>query len=557
MVRLATLDSVGPGAPHAASGRPRRWVWALAALLALAPDARAGEPGFLVKYRSAANVYLDGGKARGLAIGDRLIVASNGATTAELEVVFIADESASCRVVSEKWPVRAGDTATLINKTAAAPEPEVEPEAADAEPEAAAATGAKRRARTGPWARVRGVFSLGYSRSWDETPAALDFEQRTARLDFSVWDIGGQPLTFNVRFRTRQDARARSLSAFTPRTQRDDRLYEMSFRYEPPSERVGFEAGRIGASHFSSVGYLDGALGRLRLGGPLQLGGFFGQRAEFDGSGAEVSGLKYGGFVRLAPAGRYAGGAYEMILAGVREFAGSEVSREYLSLESRFGSGRRFSAYERAELDVNRGWREDLAGRRYQLSNLAVSANLRFSAAGSFVLSYDNRKNYRTYQNRTIPQTIFDDFLQQGLRANLYVGRPSGLNLSLNSGVRFQEQQAENAYSYGGGMRHGSLFGSDVSLGFDYSGFQNRYTDGHLLTAQTGKHFGGGHYADLGYGHSLYRVIATGDRRKTEWLRLSGRAQLFRGFYCVGDFEYDRGDDIKGPRGLFELGYQF
>lgn len=535
---------------------PFPWVRVAAVSLAVAPLVQAGQPGFLVKYRSAANVYLDSGKAQGLAIGDRLTVAANGATSAELEVVFIADQSASCRVVSEKWPVRAGDIATLMKRAAAAaPEPEVEPEPPLQEP--APAEAAPKRVSQQPAMRVRGVVSLGYSRVWDETPAALDFEQRTARVDLGLWDIGGQPMTFNLRFRSRQDARARSLSQFTPQIERDDRVFEMSLRYEPASEGVGVEVGRIAASHFSSVGYLDGGLARLRLAGPLQLGGFFGQRAEIDGFGAEVSGLKYGGFVRLAPPGRFGGGAYEVILAGVREFAGSEISREYLSLETRFGSGRRFSAYERAELDVNRGWREEISGRRYQLSNLAVSANYRFSSGSSFVLSYDSRKNYRTYQNRTIPQTIFDDFLQQGLRANLYLGRPHGLNVSFNGGLRFQERDAQDAYSYGGGIRHGNLFGSDVTLGFDYSGFSNRYTDGYLLTAQTGKHFGRGHYLDLGYGSSVYRLLASADRRTTQWLRLSGRAQLFRGLYCVGDLEYDRGDDIEGPRGLVELGYQF
>lgn len=529
-----------------------QWIGAVLLALTAAPAA-AREPAFLVRYRSAANAYLDGGAAQGLALGDRLVVVSNGQTSAELEVVFLADQSASCRIISEAASVRAGDTATLVTRTPRAAVPAAEPET-PAPPPARAMAGAEPRPAS-PLARLRGSLSLGYSRGWDRTPAALGFEQRTARLDLSAWEIGGQPLTLNLRFRGREDASARSLGPPAPRFQRDDRLYELSIRYEPPSQRFDLEVGRVGASQYSGIGYLDGGLARVRIGGSVQLGGFFGQRTELGGLGQQAPGRKYGGLVRLAPAGRYAGGS-ELLLAGVREFAGSEVSREYLALESRFGSGRRFSLYERAELDVNRGWRQALSGRRYQLSNLALSANLRFAAASSFLLSYDNRTNYRSHLNRTIPQAIFDDFLQQGLRASLYLGRPRGLSASVNGGIRLRERETVHAYSYGGGLRHGDLFGTEVSLAVDYAGFSNRFSDGHLLTATTGRLFGRGHYLDVGYGHSLYHVV-TGERRAAQWLRLSGRLQMPGGLYCVGDFQYDKGDDLDGPRGLLEFGYQF
>ena len=46
------------------------------------------------------------------------------------------------------------------------------------------------------------------------------------------------------------------------------------------------------------------------------------------------------------------------MLAFVRENADGDVSREYLSLESRFGNGSRWSLFQRAELDLNTGWRQ-------------------------------------------------------------------------------------------------------------------------------------------------------------------------------------------------------
>jgi hypothetical protein len=538
---------------------PGRGRWAVAALCcSVAAAAFAGESTFLIRYRSAANVYLDGGAAQGLTVGDRLTVAHEGKTSAELEVVFLAEQSASCRVISETRPVGAGDSALLVRPAARAPAPQPGPPSPPPQvpaPTEPAVPAAPPEPTARSLAQCRGSIALGYSRGWDWTLAARGFEQRMARLDVSAWEIGGQPLTFNLRFRGRQDERARSFGSLASRPRRDDRLYELSLRYEPPSGGFDLELGRIGAAQFSSIGYLDGALARVRLTGPLQLGGFFGRRAEPSGLDGLQQGRKYGGFLRLAPPGRYAGG-YELILAGVREFAGPEVSREFLALESRFGSGGRLSFYERAELDVNRGWREPLSGRRYQLSNLALSANLHFAANGSFLLSYDNRTNYRSSENRTVPQAIFDDFLQQGLRAQVYLGPPRGLSATLNGGIRLRQREAERAYSYGGGLRHGDLFGTELTLSADYAGFSNRYTAGYLISATTGRHFGNGHYLDVGYGRSVYRVT-TGESRSAQWLRLAGRLQLPRGLYCVGDFQYDRGDDLDGPRALVELGYQF
>ncbi|HEY6555453.1 MAG TPA: hypothetical protein VI669_19000, partial [Vicinamibacteria bacterium] len=95
------------------------------------------------------------------------------------------------------------------------------------------------------------------------------------------------------------------------------------------------------------------------------------------------------------------------------------------------------------------------------------------------------------------------------------------------------------------------------SAGLDLSAFRNSYTKGALLSGRVGRSFRAGHVLELAYGYSLYRVDATGQDRTTQWLRLNGRAELTRKVYVTGDLEYDRGDDLKGPRGFLELGYQF
>ncbi len=95
------------------------------------------------------------------------------------------------------------------------------------------------------------------------------------------------------------------------------------------------------------------------------------------------------------------------------------------------------------------------------------------------------------------------------------------------------------------------------SVGFDGSGFTNGYTDGGLGSIRVGKRFGAGHFLELSYGRSMYRVKASAESRTTQWQRLISRVELGRLFYLLSDIEYDSGADLQGPRGYLELGVVF
>ena len=181
----------------------------------------------------------------------------------------------------------------------------------------------------------------------------------------------------------------------------------------------------------------------------VHLGAFGGRAAEVEGFGEGV-GRKLGGFVRLAPAGRYATGWYDATLAVIREDAEGDVSREYLSLESRFGRGSRWSLFQRAELDLNRGWRQELSGKAVQLSNVSLSANLRATASTWAFVSYDGRRNYRYFRNRLVPEEVFDDLLHQGLRAGFNIARRGRLR---RHGERRHEPQGKGPAQPGAGPR--------------------------------------------------------------------------------------------------------
>ena len=101
-------------------------------------------------------------------------------------------------------------------------------------------------------------------------------------------------------------------------------------------------------------------------------------------------------------------------------------------------------------------------------------------------------------------------------------------------------------------------------MSVDGSGFTNPFTDGYLVTARASKSLGRAQI-DLAYGASMYKLKTAGQNpipglspnRLNQFGRGSARVELPHRFYLQGDFEYDTGDDTKGPRILGELGYRF
>jgi len=515
----------------------------------LATPASAAELRVEVTYRSAATVYLGAGSVDGLAEGDRLAVVSEGVTIGEVEVVFLAEHSASCKVLRESRPIRPGDVAVGItgDEPATVAAPPVAPSASPAAPEPAI--------DSSPVARVRGGVSIGWYRLWDETDLDYDFEQRTARIDLRVSEIDGRPLELRFRARTREDRRLRPPGfEEIPRDERRDRLYELALRYEPPDGVFAVEAGRLGASTLG-LGYLDGVRAEMRVAGSARIGAFLGNRAGIDRTGFEGSGRKYGGYLRLGTGTRGWPGRYEAIVFGVREKAGAELSRDYVGVQGRLAA-RNLTLFQWAEVDLNSGWREQAAGRSAQLSNLSLSARYRASPTASLGLSYDQRRNYRTADNRSVPDQLFDRFVRQGLRASVDVTRARGLGVSAFFGARFQDQADDTAWSFGGGVRHPDVLGCHASV--DGSGFTNGRTQGYQISARVGRRVYDVAGVDVAYGVSSYTLTSTAEpRRRNQWLRLSGRADLSRGLTLYGDLEYDTGDDVKGPRASLELAYRF
>jgi len=141
----------------------------LAALALASPAAVAAESECHVRFVSAENVYLDAGSAAGLDVGVRVRIVRGGTAVAELEVVFVAEHSASCRIVSGAGAVNTGDRAVFEPVAPAAPAA-----AADtlvSRPRELPAAGTPRGSR--PVDRFDGWFALQWDHSAESTDRQL------------------------------------------------------------------------------------------------------------------------------------------------------------------------------------------------------------------------------------------------------------------------------------------------------------------------------------------------------------------------------------------------
>ncbi len=568
-------SATASSATASSAGAPSSTAAAAASTAAAATVTDAGAdpelPPLQVSHVGADAVYLNGGRSHGLSVGQVVAVVRDGEPVAELQVAFVSRKSASCRVVDSRLEIVLGDQAVPI------PGLEEEP-AAESQAAAAASTAPappvetekekERRVSSSPprdggkWADLSGTVSVRLHHFEDGSEVPRSFDQTTARLNLRTQSLGGA-YEARIRVRGREDRRYRESQP--TETDRRDRLYELAFTYEPPEGKVFFEMGRMTSSPMLGFDYLDGVVGEYRFargdtkGKFLGVGGFYGQRSDTDDISIGGEGEAYGAFFhykrkRTKESPFYA----ELIVGGIRELYEGEVSREFVSLYGRLGSGSRWSFYQRADIDVNTDWRREVAGDDYQVSNLLTTLNYRFTDSLRLGFSYDHRRRFREFENRDTPEEIFDDRLREGLRLNAQIGDPRGWRLTSSVGIRREEDTDEDFYTGTGSIFHTNIAGKNLLLGLDFSGFSGDTSDGYRVSLRSRKYFDGGHDVGLTVGTSITTNMISGlpVDNENQWIRLNGTARLPKRFFLLAEIEVTDGDDLAGERFILQLGYR-
>ncbi|RQW01989.1 MAG: hypothetical protein EH225_09055, partial [Calditrichaeota bacterium] len=444
---------------------------------------------FRVSYVSAENVYLDAGKLAGLNIGDKLTIQRNGENIGQVKIVYLADYSASAVVVNEEQPIQPGDLAIVQDKAVeSTPQPEAEPETSRVVITETAQKPAVQRSKNHRKSSFSGTISVQYYHWNDLKNSNLDFSQPTMRLSVRGRELWGKEYYLRIRGRLRHNQRERRLHTNAPESEWRNRIYELSFSYTHEDAFINYQIGRIISNKFSGVGYIDGVLFRMNPGGIFHAGAFAGTQPEWQYADFQTDIQKYGGYVNITT-GEYSSGLLESTLALAGEYHRSTVSREFIYFQNNYYRSGKWNFYQSAELDINRSWRRDISGEDFSLTNLYLATQWNITSAIIVGAIYDNRKNYLTYQTRSLADSLFVEAMRQGIRGTFTLVLPENYRLFGNFGIRKRETDVESTYSYSGGLSQSNLFTSGVRVFMNFAGFSNFYTRGTIYSMTTGRTF--------------------------------------------------------------------
>ncbi len=508
------------------------------------------KPDATVTYLSADLVYVDAGSANGVSVGDQFAFYRDGQWLANLVVVSVAENRASCKLETDTQALQLGDWCYLRKR--------VEPSVPSEPAENTVNVSKERKPRTAKSVKrspVRGSVSLQYYQFTDDSGNERGFKQPGLRVNLRGEELWGGAYAIRVRTRTRYTQRDRPFRTSTDDTIWYNRVYEASVTRAPQDSRTSLALGRIIPRGIPGIGPLDGAKFSFRSGNH-QIGAMGGTQPSWQYSDLSTQIQKAGIYYRFSGFKGAEKSPWQSAVAAVSEQTDGEVNREFVHMNLSY-RGQRFSAYQSAELDINRDWRKEVTGKSTQLTNLFVSAQYRPSGRITMGLNYDTRRNYRTYELMTEDERYFDDLFRRGIRANLSVKLSSNARVSASYGMRTKEGDDEDATSYYINYYNSRFFWDGVNLNVRTSGFQNGLTDGFNPSLRFGKQFSGGHALFATYSHSEYDVASTLETRTNSWVGLEANGTLGDHFFAQIQLEQNQGDESKGLKAYAEFGYRF
>ncbi|MCX6832277.1 MAG: hypothetical protein NT028_09120, partial [candidate division Zixibacteria bacterium] len=349
------------------------------------------------------------------------------------------------------------------------------------------------------------------------------------------------------------DRRSRALNYGVPQKDWANRIYELSLSYEDRNAPINISAGRIPVRRIGSAGYIDGMMIEYHLSGPVHTGVYAGAQPNWQYSETGLSIQKYGFYFNYMR-GNYQSALFEMTIAGAGEYHHATTSRELIYSQTNVSLGNRWSISQSSEIDVNRGWRRNRTSRAISLSSAYVDTRFRFSNRLSAGLSYDNRRNYWTYDQKSVADSLFDDHLSKGIRSRLDIRLPGNFLTGLSVGYRARAGDPEPTYSYSANVNKSGLVSAHSSLNLQYSGFTGPQQKGSNFSVRIGEYFRQRDYISLGYGYYRYSSMAGTAARLNHWIESTIWMNVFKNLFVNGMFQYNAGADLSGRRLQIEFG---
>ncbi|MCB2229666.1 hypothetical protein KQH82_03050 [bacterium] len=499
-----------------------------------------------VTYVSTEGVYFDAGSNDGLAIGDTLDVVRGGVTIASVVINNISSQSAAAVIVSQEQPVAAGDVVVIGEPGEISVPPPPEPTVVEAVEEETRATGPDRR--------LRGDVAMSLYQHQGMGENDLNWSRPGISMHLWVDEIGDGSISFEMRHRTRLYHRSRSIREGQSSDEWTHRLYEFSLLRE--GEEVGTEwgAGRIVTPYVRGVGYVDGGYVAQAVGAHYKVGVAAGTTPDRENSGVDFGRRKAGVFVAYET-GDYQSDRLTLSTAFSTEYEKSTVSRDYLYLQGTYSSFGRLTTYHSVEIDLNRDWRYASSGDRFTFTNYFGNATITLHRSTRVFLSYDTRRNIRYYETREVPDSLFDETSNRGVRGGVSVRFSQRVSARVSGGVRFRDDLFQNPVTGSVSLRVSRFPLPRHSLSMFFSYVNTEFTTGYRPMVLYRFPLKGRLLANLTGAAHIYE---TGPSTTKNYYADVATSYYFRsGWYVNGSYRQYFDDELQSAEVFAELGVRW
>ena len=499
-----------------------------------------------ILHLNEASVYIDKGATDGLAEGDLITLERGGEQLATLQVAYAALHSASCTVLAASGPL-ATEGGLRLASSEGKPIPTDLPLSGKPTLEPAGP----------PPFNLTGRLAVEWRRFTDDSEAGEDFTQPALAARLKAERLWGKPFDFRLHLRSKHSQRSRELDSERPKEEWLHRVYEAALVWNCPKGHLRASAGRLTSSDLPGAGNWDGGELLLRLNPRWSLGALAGSLPGLTDSSFDKDKQGYGAYALFA-AGQPGANAYRGSLGWVGQYDGHLASREFVTTRNTLRYGR-VTLQQLAELDLNRDWREEAAGESTTLSRLNAGLHLQATPMLRLSLGYDRWEPVRTLWNREIPDSLYAQSLQQGLKGGATLRLPHRVSLGASLGYRDREDEDKRPVFASCDLGVGDIGGSGVEAALHYAYADGRFARSHAPSLDLSRAFG--HRFDLGLGLGLTRyegVEAESSMADLEgqWLRLYGGWRLSRVLDLQGTFGHTGGDIGAGNLIQMRLAYR-
>jgi len=511
-----------------------------------------------VVYVTSEAVYVNAGSLVGIKKGDLGSIQRDGETISQIEVVFVAEKTSSCKLITPSGVVQIGDKVSLIIEDIHDDSSQnifETDEQISSNPIEIIKSNQKEKDSLEKKSRLRGKIGLQYYYQDDLEARNYDYSMPSLTGSIRVDNLLQTDFSMNVRFRARRYYRNYETS-YT-RSDWNNRIYEVSLSYHNALNPLSYSIGRVLSRQISGIGTLDGALLDYDITPQLKSGIFAGGQPDLENTSPQFNETKAGVFLAFEnEINKSIHSSATVALAG--KYNSGDISKEFMYEQLNLNYKGIWGIYQSSEIGLNRGWRKEAEGNSLTLSNVLL--NLRYTPTRKLMtyVSYDTRKLVRTWETKETPDSLFDDSYREGIRVGLSLRLPSKIYLSVRSGIRNSgsDNNSTNTYAFSVGKHDILETGIRAEIASNF--YKNCFSKGYQPTFRVDKTLFGKYYTAVQIGQNNYELNSSnGEVITNNWLKLSMDSRLTKRIYVSAYTEFYRGDSYETNVFMIESGYRF